>query len=573
MTLDPRWLARRRQLNDRFAAIQRIRDASQLAYMRGPTRRFTEDEVREMWAEVASDPMPGTLAPRNHVYMHVPFCKSICAFCNYERLKPSHPSLMQGWARRVLRTIETLGPAVKPLTFHSLYIGGGTPSTLPASILDEVLGALFDTLDFAEGSGRHIELDPAVVSQKRLDVLQKYGFTRYSFGVQSLSAENNAAHNRGEQGKKVVDDCFEALHDRGYDRVTCDFLIGLWGTTPEQILADLEYVMQTHQPMSIDIFALVPTASYVDQFFDGDTASFWKHMQPFQEIVPKALPELVARHGYRMMEEGGHRYTLYRPMSKAGAVKYSYTQLVSEQQLPLNLLGLGTSARSQIFQKAAFQYRDPGEDPAADGPAYYEGQLVSPEVERRTYLIHQLRDRGYVERQRFEDLFGVSLDDAVGVPLEALDELGRAELDDDRVTVTDTDTRARAEALLWLVPDAAVEYEIGRIQGMNLSHDGISEVYRDLPIGSEITPGYRWWGVRQGRPTLKAKDHKIILRLAPPIKEGGSLRMVLETPPPPEAVPQLRQAVAKLKAIATRVVRPRKVRPPSEQESGGTPHR
>lgn len=562
MSLDPRWLKRRQQLNDRFAAVQRIRDASQLAYMRGPARRFTEEEVQRMWAEVASDPMPGTLPPRNHVYMHVPFCKSICAFCNYERLKPSHPDLMKGWLQRVLRSLDTLGPALKPLTFHSLYIGGGTPSTLPAAMLDEVLGAVFDTLSFAEGSGRHIELDPAVVSQTRLDVLQKYGFTRYSFGVQSLSAENNEAHNRGSQGKAIVDGCFDALHDRGWDRVTCDFLIGLWGTTPEQILADLAYVLEHHQPMSIDIFALIPTQSYVDQFFDGDTQAFWRHMQPFQELVPKTLPGLAAQHGYRLMEEGGHRYTLYRPMSKEGAVKYSYTQLVSEQQLPLNLLGLGTSARSQIFQKAAFQYRDPGEDPSSEGPAYYEGHELSPEEERRTYLIHQLRDRGYVERDRFEALFGLSLDQAVGVPLQALASQGRAELAADKVTLPDADGPDRARSLLWLVPDAAVEYEIARIQGMNLSSDGVAEVYRDLPIGTPMAPGYRWWGVREGRPTLKGDDgHKITLRLAPPLKDGGALRVVLETPPPPDRVPALSTAVKKLKALAARTLRPRSVRP------------
>ena len=101
MTVDPRWLQRRQQLNDRFAELQRIRDASQLAYMRGPTARFTEDEVVDLWAQAAVASMPGTLAPRNHVYIHVPFCKSICSFCNYERLKPSHPKLMQGWLNQV----------------------------------------------------------------------------------------------------------------------------------------------------------------------------------------------------------------------------------------------------------------------------------------------------------------------------------------------------------------------------------------------------------------------------------------------------------------------------------------
>jgi len=552
--VDPRWLKRRQLLQARFESLHRVRDASQFAYMRGQEERFTETQVRDMWAAAATNSMPGTLEPRNHVYIHVPFCKSICAFCNYERLKPSNPELIKGWLKRVLRSLETLGPAVEPLTFHSLYIGGGTPVILPANVLDELLTAVFDTLTFAEGSGRHIELDPAVVSDSRLNVLQRHGFRRYSFGIQTLDADVNSTHNRGPQGKEMVDNCFDALHDRGLNRVTCDFLIGLHGTTPQQTLTDLQYVLETHKPMSIDIFALVPTASYVDKLFGGDTQAFWRHIGPFQEIVPKALPELCERFGYKLMEEGGHRYTLHRQIHDEHAAKYSYTQLVSEQQRPLNLLGLGTSARSQIFQEAAFQYRDPDENPAADGEAYYEGQLVPPETEVRTYLIHQFRDRGYVREDEFHAIFGKTLDQAVGVPLGAWKELDLATVDAERVQMPEQDGPARARTLLWLVPDPMLEYEVGRIQGIDLTHDGITTVYRDIPIGRELAPGYRFWGVREGRIVLKGTDHKIKLRLAPPLQMGKPLRIVVETPPPPDAVKSLTEAVKRLRGMATRMI-------------------
>ena len=548
------WLAKRQQLQDRFESLHRIRDASQFAYMRGQEQSFSEAQVRDMWAAAATHSMPGTLEPRNHVYIHVPFCKSICAFCNYERLKPSNPDLIKGWLKRVLGSLATIGPAVAPLTFHSLYIGGGTPVILPANVLDQLLTAVFETLNFAEGSGRHIELDPAVVSASRLDVLQKHGFRRYSFGIQTLDAGVNTIHNRGPQGKEMVDNCFTALHERGLNRVTCDFLIGLHGTTPQQTLADLEYVLDVHKPMSIDIFALVPTESYVDKLFAGDTQAFWRHIGPFQEIVPKALPELCERFGYHLMEEGGHRYTLHRQINDEFAAKYSYTQLVSEQQRPLNLLGLGTSARSQIFQEAAFQYRDPDENPAAEGEAFYEGHVVPPETEVRTYLIHQFRDRGYVRDDEFQAIFGKTLREAVGIPIGAWESLELAKVDDQRIQMPEQDGPARAKTLLWLVPDAMLEYEVGRIQGIDLTHDGVTTVFRDIPIGTEIAPGFRFWGVREGRIVLKGDDYKIKLRLAPPLTSGKPLRIVVETPPPPQAIPSLTLAVKKLRGMATRMI-------------------
>jgi len=557
--MDRGWFDRRRQLQERFEALHPIRDASHFAYMRGPLLRFSEERARELWAGATDNAQPGALSPLNHVYVHVPFCKSICTFCNYERLELSHPNLMKGWLKRVLGSIETLAPAVAPLRWQSLYIGGGTPSTLPAAMLDELLSTLEDRLDFAPRSGRHIELDPAVVSQTRLDVLKKHGFTRFSFGIQSLDAEVNAAHNRGRQGNQIVDDCFSDLRGSGFQSVTVDFLLGLHGTTPDGILADIAYVLETHEPLSVDVFALVPTRKYVDALFGGDLDAFWAHMAPFQEVVPAALPELCARHGYRLNEESGHAYTLHRLDRSTGpGPRTSYTQLVSAQQRPLNLLGLGTSARTQIFQSAAFQYRDPGQDPGGEGPAWYEGQPVPAETEIRSYLIHQLRDLGYIDRPLFRDIFGIDVLDAVAVPVSAWRSIGVADVTQDRISLVNQDTPTRARTLLWLVPDAQLEYEIGRIEGLDLSGEGLEAMFSVLPQGTKLSSGYSFAGVGGGRLHLAGEGHRIRLRLAPALQANGSLRLIVETPPPAAAAPHLGTAVKKLRVLATRQHRSRR---------------
>ena len=466
---------------------------------------------------------------------------------------------MQGWLRRVLGSIETLGPALAPLKWHSLYIGGGTPSTLPAAMMDQLLTVLDAHLDFAPRSGRHIELDPAVVSQSRLDVLKKHGFMRLSFGIQSLDAEVNSQHNRGPQGKKIVDDCFTALKSTGFQSVTVDFLLGLQGTTPEGILADIAYVLETHEPMSVDIFALVPTPKYVEALFGGDLDAFWAHMAPFQEIVPAALPELCARLGYRLNESSGHAYTLNRLDRSSGAGPHtSYTQLVSAQQRPLNLLGLGTSARTQIFQSAAFQYRDPGEDPASDGPAWYEGQPVPVETEIRSYLIHQLRDHGQVDRELFRDIFGVDLLQAVPIPIEAWQALGLATVKADRLLLAEQNTQDRARTLMWLVPDPLLEFEVGRIEGLDLSHEGVADLFGVLPHGTVLSDGYRFLGVRDGRLLIGSEAGMLQLRLAPALEDRGPLRVVLETTPTPGTEARVGAVVGMLRNLATRQQRSRR---------------
>ena len=516
-----------------------------------------------LWRDAAARQMPGELSPINHVYVHVPFCKSICSFCNYERLRPSSPQMLHAWLRRVQGSVEALGPSLRDLQFHSLYIGGGTPSTLPPPLLEQLLTTLDTHLNFVPNSSRHIEFDPAVFSQARIAVLQRHGFSRYSFGIQSLDPAVNDAHNRGMQDRRIVGRFFDAVKDA--ERVACDFLLGLEGTTPQSILSDLAWVLEHHRPAAIDIFALVPTASYVKRHFDGDLDAYWAHLAPFQEVVPTALPELCETHGYRWHGEGGHRYTLVRQgvHGRAGS-PYSYAQLVSEQGRPLNLLGLGTSARSQLFRCAAFQYRDPEDDVAGDGAAWYEGHRIDPEVEQRTYLIHQLRDRGSVDAALFERIFGVTLEEAAGPALAAWASLGLGALVDGVLTLEKQSGVERARTLLWLVPEAHLEHEMARIMGLDLSASPTEAAFEAIPVGKELAGGWRYWGVRSGRVLLKGPAHKVRLRVAPPRRRGAALRLVVEHMDAGTPTEQLGRAVSVLRRFANREPSPFRQRAASE---------
>src|SRR5439155_17722520 len=118
---DEPWLRRRTALHDRYLEVARVGDSSRLAYLHGPETVWSEEEVAGMWERAARQPI-GDMPSLNCVYIHVPFCKSICNFCNYDRLPPSSPSLLKTWLARVLRSIDVIAPAVRPLTFHALYI-------------------------------------------------------------------------------------------------------------------------------------------------------------------------------------------------------------------------------------------------------------------------------------------------------------------------------------------------------------------------------------------------------------------------------------------------------------------
>ncbi len=352
-TIDPRWVRSRQMLQDRYAQVSRLPDASRLAYLRGRTHTRTEKEIAGIWAKAVAEPAQHgpTL---NNLYIHVPFCKSLCTFCNYQRLRPSSPDQLRDYLDRLETSMATIGPAVRDLEWHTLYVGGGTPSTLPAHMLDRLFTSLAKHFRFAKNASRSFEFDPMVMNASRIAVLKKHGFTHFSFGIQTLSPEVNRAHNRGPQGRETIAKRFEELYAAGLHDVAVDFLLGLAGTTPQEIVSDIEWVLDNFRPRGVDVFQISPTVEYVDAFFGGDIDRYWAHLEEFEAGVAEAIPAIAKRLGYSARSGGGHRFAMHRTTLPKGLPSLpqrltSYTQLVNEARRPLHLLGLGPSARSQVF--------------------------------------------------------------------------------------------------------------------------------------------------------------------------------------------------------------------------------
>ena len=566
---DDAWLNRRTALHDRFLEVAKIGDASRLAYLHGPERTWTEEEVAAMWARAVRNPV-SPAAPLNCVYVHVPFCKSICSFCNYDRLQPSSPLLLKNWLARVLRSIELIGPAVRPLTVHALYIGGGTPSVLPANMLHELLEALDRTLSWHPRAGRKMEFDPAVMNRERLKVLAAHRIRQLSFGIETLDPEINARHNRGRQGIELIERCFGDLKALGMSDVACDFLLGLEGTTPEGMLVEMETVLTRFRPEFVDIFMLTPTHAYVTRHFGGSWEAFWRHIKPFEVAIPAALPELAARTGYRVRMGQGHHMMLERQTAFsriAGSIlgrwqlpipfprrfeRPSYTPLTSVARRPVNVVGLGRSARSVIFGTAAFAARDPEDDPAIAGPSGYAGNEVDVRDEARSFLAHLLRDRDEVDRDEFRRIFGGDVTEIIPTALAGWEREGAATLEDETVRFVHQDRRDRIRSLLWLVPEEAIEFDLGHFDQLELTPSGVARLVEPIKPGTALANDHVFEGAEGTRLLVRTPAGETLrLRIAPELREGGPLRLVLDRKPGTGDEQALRSAVAQLCGVVT----------------------
>ena len=165
------------------------------------------------------------------MYVHVPFCASICAYCDFARVKFNH-SLFEKW----LSTIKEELDSVVCNEMCTIYIGGGTPSSLTIEQLDVFLG-LLDRFGGVEEYT--IEVNPETLSLEKCLVLKKHGINRISMGVQSFQPHLLKIMDR----KHSVDDimqCLKWLNSVGIDNCSIDLMYALPKQTMEDWKKDLE---------------------------------------------------------------------------------------------------------------------------------------------------------------------------------------------------------------------------------------------------------------------------------------------------------------------------------------------
>jgi oxygen-independent coproporphyrinogen-3 oxidase len=163
------------------------------------------------------------------IYIHIPFCQAKCSYCHFIST-PFRDDLANLYLEALLCEIRSF-PATSE-EVNSIYIGGGTPTILPAYSIAEILGEcrrLFHTEEDCEIS---IEANPGTISTGNLAEYRKSGINRISIGAQSFVDTELAAisrlHTSGMISKAVGQ-----LHDGGFTNISLDLMLGLPGQTAE----------------------------------------------------------------------------------------------------------------------------------------------------------------------------------------------------------------------------------------------------------------------------------------------------------------------------------------------------
>ena len=188
------------------------------------------------------------------IYIHLPFCESLCTFCAcHKRITKQHSveepyleSVLAEW-NLYLNLLQHTGQ--KP-RLKELHLGGGTPTFFSAAHLKELLTRLFETVEIVPGHEFSFEGHPNNTTREHLQVLYDLGFRRVSFGVQDYDFTVQKAINR-IQPFENVQKVTEWSREIGYESISHDLVFGL----PHQDWTKMEYTIRRTMELKPDRLA------------------------------------------------------------------------------------------------------------------------------------------------------------------------------------------------------------------------------------------------------------------------------------------------------------------------------
>jgi len=187
------------------------------------------------------------------LYIHIPFCRSRCAYCDFNTYA-GLDDLMPDYVAAVGREIEAAGERWGRLPVPTIYFGGGTPSLLPLDLLAGLLDVSRLTFHVSDEAEISLEANPGTMTPAYLRGLREPGVNRLSLGVQSANDRELRLLGRIHTWAQAVESV-EAARAAGFDDLSLDFIFGLPTQTLSRWRETLEAAL-TLDPEHLSLYCL-----------------------------------------------------------------------------------------------------------------------------------------------------------------------------------------------------------------------------------------------------------------------------------------------------------------------------
>lgn len=187
-------------------------------------------------------------------YIHIPFCKSKCSYCDFFS-KAGIDGLLDSYVDSLCNEIRFYSKKSECKNLDTLYIGGGTPSLLSEFQMKKLFSTIENSFEFnSENFEATIELNPDDVTSGLISFLEKSFITRISLGIQSLKQRTLSLMNRRATRETSLK-ALEMIHTNFTKRISCDLIAGYPGEKKEDVLENITEVLK-YNPEHISLYSL-----------------------------------------------------------------------------------------------------------------------------------------------------------------------------------------------------------------------------------------------------------------------------------------------------------------------------
>ena len=279
------------------------------------------------------------------VYIGIPFCPSRCLYCSFTSYPiAAYEDKAGDYLKALYREMDFVAEAYRNKRLVSIYVGGGTPSVLSASQLEELIGHIRQAFslrylrEFCVECGR-----PDSLTEEKLQALKKSGVQRISINPQTMSDDTLKLIGRAHTARQTKD-AFAMARQAGFDNINMDIIAGLPGEGMEELLHTLSEIREL-KPDSLTVHSLAIKRA----------ANLNREWEQYRKLVFGSTNEMLTAVDRCARESGLFPYYLYRQKNIPGKLEnigYAaegkecvYNILIMEEKLDILAMGAGAASK------------------------------------------------------------------------------------------------------------------------------------------------------------------------------------------------------------------------------------
>jgi len=297
------------------------------------------------------------------LYIGIPFCPTTCLYCSFTSYSiASCRNMVDAYLSALEKEIDYVAENFKDKTLDSIYIGGGTPTTLEAEELDRLLTYVAKKINLSTALEYTVEAGRAdSITRAKLEVLKKHGVTRISVNPQTMKEDTLKLIGRRHTVEQVRE-AFALAREVGFDNINMDLILGLPNETKEDVEETLRQVKEMN-PDSLTVHSLaIKRASKMSQWIVEQGIQCLHNTDETMESAAETAKEMDMEpyYLYRQKNMSGN----FENVGYAREGKYGiYNILIMEEMQSIVALGAGTVSKN-VYQDGRIERCDNVKDVA-----------------------------------------------------------------------------------------------------------------------------------------------------------------------------------------------------------------